>query len=82
MTPEEQIAAVADVPMQLAVELERRVLTVREILGLEVGRILELTRSAGENVDIYAGGELLGYGEIVVIETTMGVRVTDFKTED
>ncbi len=43
-----------------------------------VGSVVWLTRSAGENMDIYVGGTLLGSGEIVMIESTFGVRITDF----
>jgi flagellar motor switch protein FliN len=42
---------------------------------------VKMTRSAGENIDIVIGGALLGFGEIVIIEDTMGVRITDFKAE-
>jgi len=41
-----------------------------------------MSRSAGENIDIWVGGALIGYGEIVIIEDTMGVRITDFNIEE
>jgi flagellar motor switch protein FliN len=78
MTALEQIAHLADVPLDIEVQLDRRPLTVREILELAVGSSIRLTRAAGENVDLYAGGVLAGYGEIVVIENSVGVRITDF----
>jgi flagellar motor switch protein FliN/FliY len=40
-----------------------------------------MTRSAGENIDILIGGTLAAYGEIVIIEETVGVRLTDFKVQ-
>ncbi len=40
-----------------------------------------MQRSAGENIDIYIGSRLVAFGEIVIIESTMGVRITDFNTE-
>jgi flagellar motor switch/type III secretory pathway protein FliN len=40
--------------------------------------VVWLTRSAGEAIDIHAGGALIGFGEVVIIESTFGVRITDF----
>jgi flagellar motor switch protein FliN len=71
-----------DVPLSMGVELDVRYLTVREILSLETGSVIRMNRSAGENIDIYAGDTLIGYGEIVLIESTLGVRITDFRGED
>jgi flagellar motor switch protein FliN/FliY len=51
---------------------------VRDILSLSEGKVLKMSRSAGENIDILVGGSLVGYGEIVVLEDIMGVRITDF----
>jgi flagellar motor switch protein FliN len=80
--PLNEIARFADVPVEVEVELDRRVLTVREILELNPGSVIGMTRSAGENIDLYVGGKLVGYGEIVLIENNIGVRITDFKIED
>ena len=77
-----EIARFADVPVEVEVELDRRVLTVREILELNPGSVISMSRSAGDNIDLYVGGKLLGYGEIVLIENNIGVRITDFKIED
>jgi flagellar motor switch protein FliN/FliY len=82
MTPIEEIAQFLDVPIEMNVELDRRLLTVREVMGFDVDSIIRLTRSAGENLDIRIGGALIGSGEIVVSETTTGVRLTDFRTQD
>jgi flagellar motor switch protein FliN/FliY len=57
-------------------------MTVREILSLEQGAVVKMPRSAGENIDILVGGALVGSGEIVIIEETVGVRITDFNEED
>jgi flagellar motor switch protein FliN/FliY len=81
MTPIEEIAQFLDVPIEMNVELDRRLLTVREVVEFDVDSIIRLTRSAGENLDIRLGGALIGSGEIVVSETTTGVRLTDFRTE-
>jgi flagellar motor switch protein FliN/FliY len=80
--PEEQLARIADIPVEIDVEMDRRILTMRELLALEEGSLIGTTRSAGENIDIYIGGALVGFGEIVVIENMIGVRITDFKDED
>jgi flagellar motor switch protein FliN len=80
--PEERLARMADITVEIDVEMDRRILTVRELLALEEGSLIGTTRSAGENIDIYIGGTLVGFGEIVVIENMIGVRITDFKDED
>jgi flagellar motor switch protein FliN/FliY len=77
-SPLEQIARFSDVPVQLDMELDRKIMSLESVLDWEPGSIVWLTRSAGENIDIYTGGTHLGYGEIVVIESTFGVRITDF----
>ena len=81
MTPQEEIASLADVPVDIEVELHRRTMTKREVLQLEQGCVICTSRSAGENIDIYIGGVLCGSGEIVVVENTLGVRITDFRDD-
>jgi flagellar motor switch protein FliN/FliY len=78
MTALEQVGPLADVPIELDMELDRKVMPLAEILEWEPGRVVWLTRSAGEAIDIHAGGALIGYGEVVIIESTFGVRITDF----
>jgi flagellar motor switch protein FliN/FliY len=82
MTTAEEIALCADIPLDISAELDRKIMAIRDILALEIGSVVKLTRSAGENIDILVGNALVGFGEIVIIETTMGVRITDFKTEE
>lgn len=74
----ERIAHIAEVPVPIEVELDRKVLSVRAILGLGAGSVLKMGRSAGENIDIRVGGVLMGFGEIVILEDSIGVRITDF----
>ncbi len=81
MTAEDQIRVLADVPLDISVELDQRMLTLREVLELEIGSVVTMRRSAGENIDILIGGVVIAFGEIVIIENTMGVRITDFNTE-
>lgn len=78
----EHISLLADVPLDVEIELARRVMTLRQLLDLEVGSVIRMARSAGENIDIVIGGALVGFGEIVIIEDTMGVRITDFNIEE
>lgn len=56
-------------------------MTVQQVLDLEVGSVIRMTRSAGENIDLLVGGALTAFGEIVIIEDSMGVRITDFNVE-
>ena len=78
----EQIAHMADIPVDLEVELDRTVMTVSQVLDLNAGSVIRMTRSAGENIDILVGGSLVGFGEIVIIEDAVGVRITDFCNVD
>lgn len=82
MTPMEEIAAFADVPVSIEVELGRPLMKLRDILELETGSVVCLTRAAGENIDVRAAGALIGYAEIVVTESVAAVRITDFKAEE
>jgi flagellar motor switch protein FliN len=81
MSPLEEVAPLADVPVEIEVELDRRLMRASEVIGLDTGSVIGTSRSAGENIDIYIGGVLCGSGEIVVIENTLGVRITDFREE-
>ncbi len=81
MTPQEEVAHIANVPIEIEVQLDSRRMKLSEILALEEGSIIEMRRSAGDNIDIFIGKKLAAFGEIVIIETTMGVRITDFNIE-
>jgi flagellar motor switch protein FliN len=82
MTPAEDILGFEDVPLAVEVELDRRIMTVRDVLRLDVDSVLKMNRSAGENLDLRIGGALIGYGEIVISETTTGLRITDFDLKE
>ncbi len=71
------IGLILDVPLQVSVELGRTRKSVKEILELSNGSIVELDRLAGEPVDIQVNGKLLAKGEVVVIDENFGVRITD-----
>jgi flagellar motor switch protein FliN/FliY len=82
MTPMEEIARLADVTLVIDVEIGRPVMKLGELLSLREGSVVAIARSAGENIDICMGGVLVGYGEVIVSETGVGVRITDFKGEE
>jgi flagellar motor switch protein FliN/FliY len=82
MTPLEQIGHLADIPVYLDVELGRKNMTMGQILLLDNGSVIKMDRPAGDNVDILVGGAAVGSGEIVMIEETVGVRITGFNEED
>jgi flagellar motor switch protein FliN/FliY len=66
-----------DVSLQLAVELGRSRLTVRQVLELQKGSVVELNRMAGDAVDIYVNDHLIAHGEVVVVDDKFGVRITE-----
>jgi len=82
MSPLQEIADFADVPVEVQVELGHRIMTIAQILELGQDSVIRMKRSAGDNIDILVGGSLLGYGEIVIIEDAVGVRITDFGLEE
>lgn len=74
------IALLLDVPMRVTVELGRTEMTIKEILGLGEGSIIELNKLAGEPVDILVNDKLIAQGEVVVIDENFAVRVTKIVT--
>ena len=66
-----------DIPLQVTVELGRTKRSVKEVLALSQGSIIELDKLAGEPVDIFVNNRLIAKGEVVVIDENFGVRVTD-----
>ena len=82
MTALEEVAGLADIPMEIEIELGRKVMTIARLLDLGPGSVIRIARSAGDNIDILVGGTLVGYGEIVLIEDAVGIRITDFSLEE
>jgi flagellar motor switch protein FliN len=66
-----------DVPVELAVEIGRTRMTIRETLALGPGSIVTLNRLAGEPVDLLVNGKPIARGEVVVIDEEFGLRVTE-----
>jgi flagellar motor switch protein FliN/FliY len=71
------IGLILDVPLQVTVELGRTKKSIKEILELTNGSIVELDKLAGEPVDIQVTGKFLAKGEVVVIDENFGVRITE-----
>ena len=66
-----------DVPVELAVEIGRTQMTIRETLALGPGSIVTLNKLAGEPVDLLVNGKPIARGEVVVIDEEFGLRVTE-----
>ena len=77
---EANIGLILDVPLQVTVELGRTKKTIKEILDLSTGSIVELDKLAGEPVEIQVNGHFLAKGEVVVIDENFGMRITEIAT--
>lgn len=76
-TPVHPLRLLHDVEMDVTVELGRTRMSVRHILGLTPGSVIELDRAAGAPVDLLVNGTLIGRGEVVVIDEEFGVRISE-----
>ncbi len=74
------IDLIMDVPVQLTVELGRTRLTIKNLLQLGQGSVVELDGLAGEPMDIFVNGYLIAQGEVVVVNDKFGIRLTDIIT--
>lgn len=74
---QENIGIIMDVPLEVTVELGRTNKSISEILDFAPGTIIELDRIAGEPIDVLVNGKFVAKGEVVVIEESFGVRVTE-----
>lgn len=77
MNGQENIGLIRDVPLEVTVELGRTAKSISEILEFAPGTIIELERIAGEPIDVLVNGKFVAKGEVVVIEESFGVRVTE-----
>ena len=73
----ENIGLIMDVPLEVTVELGRAVKSISEILDFSPGTIIELDKIAGEPIDVLVNGKFVAKGEVVVIEESFGIRVTE-----
>ena len=77
MPSQENIGLIMDVPLEVTVELGRTKKSIAEILDFAPGTIIELNRIAGEPIDVLVNGKFVAKGEVVVIEESFGIRVTE-----
>lgn len=77
----DEIRHYADIPLRISIVLGQRAMKVRELLQLRPDSLLELPKSAGENVDVLVNGRLVGYGEVLEMEGSAGIRLTDIYTQ-
>ena len=71
---------ILDIPVQLTVELGRTKLSIRNLLQLAHGSVVELDGLAGEPMDVLVNGTLIAQGEVVVVNDKFGIRLTDIVT--
>ena len=73
----ENIDLIMDVPLEVTVELGRTHKSIQDILGVAPGTIIELNKIAGEPIDVLVNGKYVAKGEVVVIEESFGIRITE-----
>lgn len=78
--PVHDINMVLDIPVQLSVELGRTKVSIKHILQLGQGSVVELDALAGEPMDVLVNGYLIAQGEVVVVNEKFGIRLTDVVT--
>jgi flagellar motor switch/type III secretory pathway protein FliN len=71
--------ALADITISLHAELDQKTVSFEQLVNLSVGSVLQLGRPTGENVDLYAEDILLGSGEILIVDSTLAVRIADLR---
>ena len=69
--------AILDVPVTISMEIGRTRITIRNLLQLNQGSVVELDRLAGEPMDVLVNGTLIAQGEVVVVNEKFGLRLTD-----
>ena len=69
--------AILNIPVTLAMEIGRTKITIRNLLQLNPGSVVELDRLAGEPLDVLCNGTLIAHGEVVVVNDQFGIRLTD-----
>jgi flagellar motor switch protein FliN/FliY len=74
------LGVVMDIPVKLSVELGRTRITIKQLLELAQGSVVELDGLAGEPMDILINGYLIAQGEVVVVEDKYGIRITEIIT--
>lgn len=74
---ESNLEAILDVPVTISMEIGRTYLSIRNLLQLNQGSVVELDRLAGEPLDVLVNNTLIAHGEVVVVNDKFGIRLTD-----
>jgi flagellar motor switch protein FliN/FliY len=69
--------SILDIPVMMSVEIGKTKLSIRNLLQLNQGSVVELDRMAGEPLDVLINGTLVAHGEVVVVNEKFGIRLTD-----
>ena len=77
ITDNPDLEVVLDIPVKIAMEVGSTQITIRNLLQLNQGSVIELERLAGEPLDVLVNGTLIAHGEVVVVNEKFGIRVTD-----
>ncbi len=71
------LEVILDIPVSMSMEVGRTSITIRNLLQLNQGSVIELDRLAGEPLDVLVNGTLIAHGEVVVVNEKFGIRMTD-----
>ncbi len=72
-----KLDAILDIPVTITMEVGRSQISIRNLLQLNQGSVVELDRVAGEPLDVLVNGTLIAHGEVVVVNDKFGIRLTD-----
>ena len=72
-----KLDAIFDIPVTISMEVGRSNISIRNLLQLNQGSVVELDRVAGESLDVLVNGTLIAHGEVVVVNDKFGIRLTD-----
>ena len=81
LTQQENIGLIMDVPLEVSVVLGRTKKSIKDILEFSPGTIIELDKLAGEPIDVMVNQKMVAKGEVVVIEESFGIRITEIIKE-
>lgn len=76
-TTNPDLDVILDIPVTISMEVGRTSITIRNLLQLNQGSVIELDRLAGEPLDVLVNGTLIAHGEVVVVNEKFGIRMTD-----
>ncbi|MEL6115264.1 flagellar motor switch protein FliN [Photobacterium sp. SP02] len=72
-----RLDSIMDIPVTISMEVGRTKISIRNLLQLNQGSVVELDRVAGESLDVLVNGTLIAHGEVVVVNDKFGIRLTD-----